>query len=317
MCANAKPDELLSQIPFIQQALLDWFAANGRDLPWRRTRDPYHILVSEVMLQQIQVTRAIPFYLTLIERFPRVRSLAEAPIAEVIRVWGDMGRYRRIGYLHRAAREIVDRFGGVVPSTVEELRSLPGIGPYAAGAIACFAFEQDVGFVDTNVRRVIGRIFGGADSLSEKEIGDLAARLVPIGRSWDWNQGLLDFGAMQCTARAPKCESCPLQVVCAAHPVANAAKATSAGKRRPMSLNRAYRGRVLAALRERDDGEAVALEALGQSVKPGFEPADLPWLYDVVSSLASDGLAMLSEDRPAYDVDGGDPSLLSVEVRLP
>lgn len=138
----------------IQERLLAWFAEHGRDLPWRQTRDPYRVLVSEVMLQQVQVARAIPFYEAFVARFPTVRALAEAPIAEVIRTWGDLGRYRRIAYLHRAAREIVERFDGVVPQDVDALRSLPGVGPYTAGAVACFAYEQDVGFVPQKPTRI-------------------------------------------------------------------------------------------------------------------------------------------------------------------
>src|SRR4051794_41141608 len=156
--ANSLDPDWISNV---NDGILTWFAENGRDLPWRHTRDPYRVLVAEIMLQQIQVSRAVPFYLAFLERFPTVQSLADAPIAEVIRIWGNLGRYRRIAFLHRAAQEIAERFGGIVPSTIEELRSLPGVGPYTAGAVACFAFEQDVGFVDTNVRRVVGRLVLG------------------------------------------------------------------------------------------------------------------------------------------------------------
>ena len=122
----------------IQTSLIAWYEANARDLPWRHTRDPYAILVSEIMLQQIQVSRAIPFYRAFLERFPTVQSLADASIADVIHVWGDLGRYRRITNLHATAKRIVADFGGAVPSDVAVLRSLPGIGPYTAGAVACF-----------------------------------------------------------------------------------------------------------------------------------------------------------------------------------
>ncbi|MEZ4572808.1 MAG: A/G-specific adenine glycosylase, partial [Thermomicrobiales bacterium] len=131
-----------------QRALLGWYRENARDLPWRRTQDPYRIMVSEIMLQQTQVDRVIPKYEAFLERFPTLEALADAPASEVIRAWAGLGYNRRALNLQRAARAVVEEFGGEMPRTVEELRSLPGIGPYTAGAIACFAFEQDVGFLD-------------------------------------------------------------------------------------------------------------------------------------------------------------------------
>ncbi len=177
--------------------MISWFREHRRDLPWRHTRDPYKILVSEVMLQQIQVKRAIPFYLAFLERFPTVRALAEAPIADAIRVWGELGRYRRVVSLHRTARIVVEEFGGEIPSDPEVLMKLPGIGPYTAGAVACFAFEKDVPFIDTNMRRVLHRLFFGVDvpapSVTEGEILSLAMTLVPPGRGWEWNQALMEL----------------------------------------------------------------------------------------------------------------------------
>ena len=126
--------------------MISWFEENGRDLPWRRTRDPWRVLVSEVMLQQIQVVRAIPFYERFLERFPSVEALANAPISDAIRVWGDLGRYRRVVNLHRTACIVMDEHGGEVPSDPAVLAKLPGIGPYTAGAVACFAYERDVAF---------------------------------------------------------------------------------------------------------------------------------------------------------------------------
>jgi A/G-specific adenine glycosylase len=313
-------------ISSVNDRVLIWFVDNGRDLPWRHTRDPYRVLVAEVMLQQIQVSRAVPFYLAFLERFPTVQALAEAPIADVIRVWADLGRYRRIAFLHRAAREIVERFDGVVPSTIEELRLLPGVGPYTAGAVVCFAYEQDEGFVDTNVRRVIGRLVLGTeptDSAGHRTVDELARRLVPLGRGWDWNQGLLDFGALHCTARRPKCDGCPLASMCAAFPVESTQETSStkgkAAAERFEGSNRFYRGRILATLRERsmgENGDGISLLELGSTVKPEFESTDLPWLYGVVNGLAKDGLAVIAEDAAVYDAGNtGEPDHLS--VRLP
>lgn len=145
----------------VRGALLSWFEERARDLPWRRTRDPWRVLVSEVMLQQIQVKRAVPFYERFLERFPTAEALATAPLAEAIRAWEDLGRYRRVVYLHKTARIVMEEHGGVIPSDPDELVKLPGIGPYTAGAVACFAFERDVAFLDTNMRRVLQRFFFG------------------------------------------------------------------------------------------------------------------------------------------------------------
>ena len=244
----------------MRDTLVSWFGKNGRDLPWRRTRDPWRVLVSEVMLQQIQVSRAIPFYERFLERFPTLESLAEAPLADAIRTWGDLGRYRRVVNLHRTARIVVDEHGGVIPSDPDVLVKLPGIGPYTAGAVACFAYEKDVPFFDTNMHRVLHRVFFGPDvpepAAKAKDVLGLAADLVPPGAGWTWNQAVMEFGALRCTARRPLCETCPLQNSCDAHPeilealagVPRAAKREGAA--RYEDSNRYLRGRVLAVLRK-------------------------------------------------------------------
>src|SRR5262245_31513758 len=191
-------------VSIFQPLLHDWFARSGRDLPWRRTRDPYRILVSEIMLQQIQVVRAIPFYETFVERFPTVAVLAGAPLAEAIRVWSDLGRYRRVVYLHRTARIVVEEHGGTIPWDVSVLRTLPGVGPYTAGAVACFAFELDVAFVDTNMKRVLHRVVLGPERsdrpVKDAELLGLAERLLPTSQAWSWNSALMDLGATVCKA---------------------------------------------------------------------------------------------------------------------
>jgi len=328
----------------IQDAVVGWFREHGRDLPWRRTRDPWPVLVAEVMLQQIQVARAIPFYGAFLARFPTPAALAAAPLAAAIHVWGDLGRYKRVVSLHRAARLIVERYGGEVPSDPAVLRTLPGVGPYTAGAVACFAFERDVAFLDTNIRRVLRRMFQGADvpssAAADKELATLAESVLPAGRGWDWNQGLMDLGATICTARGPGCERCPVRPWCRAHPavLASAAPAPAAdprpayryddfktGRARPLTGDgttraaaghRYYRGRVLAALRElpQEPGAAIPLADLGPRLRPDFAEADLPWLRGVVDSLAKDGLAV-AEERPSYDA-GCSPSE-EIRVKLP
>jgi A/G-specific adenine glycosylase len=267
----------------IQEALLSWFEENGRDLPWRRTRDPWRVLVSEVMLQQIQVKRAVPFYERFLARFPTVDALAEAPLAEAIWVWEDLGRYRRIVYLHKTARIVVEKYDGRVPSDPDELIRLPGIGPYTAGAVACFAYERDAVFLDTNMRRVLHRLFFGlkpATSATDKELLAIAKELAPPGHGWRWNQALMATGALICNARGPRCDECPLHEGCRAR-----MEASSVGWPRPQrepptyrygDSHRYYRGRVLAELREvsHAGSEGIALRELGRRVKPDFDERD-------------------------------------------
>lgn len=315
----------------VHDGLLGWFAANRRDLPWRRSRDPYRILVSEIMLQQTQVDRVLPYYAAFLSRFPTPEALAAAPTAEVIKAWAGLGYNRRAINLQRTARSVVDDLGGAFPRFVDGLRALPGVGPYTAGAIACFAFEQDVPFIDTNMRRVLHRLFVGVDvpkpTANDRIILDLAARALPPGRGWEWNQGLMEFGALQCTARRPACVVCPLQAECRAYPaiqsaIAGLPRGTRLKAEAPFAgSNRYYRGRVLAALRdlpEQDAASGIDLNRLGPQVREGFTDADVPWLYDVVTGLARDGLAHAAEESPAYDADPApltDPG--SVRVKLP
>lgn len=295
----------------VRDNLLAWWHVNRRDLPWRETRDPYRILVSEVMLQQTQVDRVMPYYARWLERFPTVGALATAPTAEVIRLWAGLGYNRRAVNLQRTARAVVDR-GGAFPEDVESLKALPGIGPYTAGAIACFAFEQDVPFIDTNMRRVLHRVFLGpelpAPMATERRITALAAEVIPPGDGWNWNQGLIEFGALQCTARKPLCVICPLQQMCRAWPdIQTAIAERPRGSTRANDVpfkesNRYFRGRVVDALRNHAEGE-LPLAELGPLVRPGFVDADVPWMIEVVRGLERDGLARIAEDAPAYRTD--------------
>jgi A/G-specific adenine glycosylase len=288
----------------LRAALMTWFEENGRDLPWRRTRDPWRVLVSEVMLQQIQVARAVPFYESFVARFPTPRALSEAPLSEAIRAWGELGRYRRVVSLHRTARILVEEHGGRVPPDPEVLVELPGVGPYTAGAVACFAFEKDAHFVDTNVRRVLHRLFFGAEvpepKVNEKQLLGLAEAMVPRSRAWLWGQAVIELGALRCKARKALCEDCPVGDLCAARPTISeamssrprAAKATHKYE----GSNRYYRGRALAALRE-GPPEGLTLRELGERLRECFGEADLPWLRGVVESLRKDGLAEIATDK--------------------
>ena len=206
-----------------QRRLLAWYREHGRDLPWRRTRAPYRILVSEIMLQQTQVDRVLPKYHEFLERYPTLECLARARVDEVRRVWYPLGYNIRPVRLHTIARETLSRYGGRLPDTEERLRALPGIGRYTAGAILSFAYGRDVPVLDTNVRRVLGRVFLGARRAAamrrEGAFWDLAAALVPRGHGYDWNQALMDFGATHCTPRKPRCGGCPMKGFCRSYPL--------------------------------------------------------------------------------------------------
>ncbi len=212
-----------------RRRLLAWYRTAARDLPWRRTRDPYAILVSEFMLQQTQVSRVLDFYGPFLRRYPTIQRLARARPLQVREAWEGLGYYRRAANLHRLAQEVVERFDGVVPAEVAELRELPGVGPYTAGAVACFAYERPAATVDTNVARVLGRVFGRK---GPKPLFALASRLQPrVGRrAYDFNQALMELGALVCTARSPRCPACPVRSLCRYFERASARSSRSRGR---------------------------------------------------------------------------------------
>ena len=214
----------LSTIRRFQRRLLAWYAGHGRDLPWRRTRHPYRVLVSEIMLQQTQVDRVVPKYREFLRHFPTIEKLAAAPVDAVRHLWYPLGYNIRPIRLHAIACESVARYAGRLPDREEALRQMPGIGRYTAGAILSFAYGQDTAVLDTNVRRVLGRVFLGPRRLArvrgQRIFWDLAAALVPRGRGYDFNQALMDFGATWCTPRKPRCAPCPMKRFCATYRVA-------------------------------------------------------------------------------------------------
>jgi len=196
-----------------RRRLLAWYRRAARDLPWRRTRDPYRVLVSEFMLQQTQVSRVLAFYPRFLRRYPSLKSLARARPAQVREAWDGLGYYRRAANLHRLAKTVVRDHAGALPSDPAALRELPGVGPYTAGAVAVFAYEKAVAAVDTNVARVLRRAFS---CLTAKDARTMAQLLQPRrGRTaWSFNQALMELGALVCTARAPKCGECPVNGLC-------------------------------------------------------------------------------------------------------
>ena len=211
-----------------RRRLLAWYRAHGRDLPWRRTDDPYHILVSEVMLQQTQVDRVLPKYHEWLQKYPSLAALASAPDAEVAEAWRPLGYNIRPRRLQTIARESVSRYGGELPSDEATLLSFKGIGAYTAGAIRSFAFGQRAAILDTNVARVLFRVFvarGNAKSHAmRRHLWTIAETVVPHKHVFDFNQALMDFGATVCVARTPRCGGCPMTKVCASFPKLHAAQ---------------------------------------------------------------------------------------------
>ena len=205
----------------VSRQVLAWYARHERDLPWRKTRNPYHIWVSEVMLQQTRVDTVIPYYHRFLSRFPTVEALASASVDDVLKVWENMGYYARARNLHGAAREIVGKFNGRIPDTWQGLTGLPGIGSYTAGAVLSMAYGQPVPAVDGNVKRILARLFAIHQPLdqtqAQKRVMDLVRDLLPEKDPGRFNQALMDLGSNICTPRKPKCPECPVRSFCEAY----------------------------------------------------------------------------------------------------
>jgi A/G-specific adenine glycosylase len=262
-------------------AVLAWGAHDLRDLPWRRERDPWRILVAEVMLQQTQVRRVVPKWTGFLERFPTPAACAAAPLSDVLVLWQGLGYPRRARNLRATAATVVERHGGALPDDLDALLALPGIGPYTARAVLAFAFERDVAVVDTNIARILARTAG--TRLTSKQAQDRADGLVPRGEGWLWNQVLMDLGAAICRP-VPACDRCPLTACawrCAGRPEPDPA-AGSAGvstRQAPFAgSDREARGRVL--------------RALSAGSRPRTEFA-----AGIVAGLVADGLVAVDGDR--------------------
>ncbi len=272
--------------PPVGLAVLAWGEAHRRDLPWRRTRDPWAVLVSELMLQQTQVTRVVPKYWAFLERFPTAEACAAAARADVVRAWDGLGYNRRAVHLHAAATAVTA--AGSFPSTLAGLQALPGVGPYTARAVLAYAFEADAAVVDTNVARVLARLQGRALRPAEAQAG--ADALLPPGRAWAWNQAMMDVGARCCRARQPCCDECPFASVCAwrlggavdPDPAIGSAH-VSGPQSRFVGSDRAGRGRLVKALRH---GPMPASDVAGAM---GW-PDDPQRAARVLDGLVADGL---------------------------
>lgn len=253
--------------PDARDAILRWYRRNGRSLPFRGTADPYAILVSEAMAQQTQAARAGESWIRFMERFPTVQALAAATPAEILRAWQGLGYNRRAINLQRAARQIVERHDGRVPDDLPSLLALPGVGPYTARAVAAIAFGRPMGAVDTNVRRVLGRIVAGdSAAIAASELQRLADAAVPAGEAAAWTHALMDVGAAVCRPRRPACASCPARKWCAFATGMRVAivDPTPEGPRLvPIaftSTSRWLRGRIVEQLRGAPDGAWIRID---------------------------------------------------------
>ena len=280
-----------------QVELEEWFADHGRDLPWRRTRDPWAIVVAELMLQQTQVDRVVDRWTRFLQRFPTVAACAAAPAADLIDEWAGLGYNRRALYLHRMAITVVEEHGGRFPTGLTALLALPGVGPYTARAIRVFADEQPDAVVDTNVARILARTEGRSLSLREAQVAADSA-VDRTGRDpWAWNQALLDVGAGWCRAKAPRCGSCPLRDRChwfdAGNPEPDPAQGSggvSGRQSRFEGSDRQGRGRLIDALRSGPVTTPDLAAVMGWPDDPGRA-------CRVADGVVADGLAVRTADR--------------------
>ncbi|NCO05199.1 MAG: A/G-specific adenine glycosylase [Candidatus Magasanikbacteria bacterium] len=252
----------------IRRRILDWYAIHQRDLPWRKTHDSYHILVSEVMLQQTQVGRVIEKYHEFLTRFPTIDVLARARASSVIKTWKGLGYNRRALFLQKTARAVVREHGGNFPRTLEELKKLPGVGDYTARAILSFAFEQSVPMMDTNHRRFYQRVFFGLAQKNDSELLVEAEYIFPKKYVYDWNQALMDFGPLVCLTRKPRCVDCPVRKYCVASPSIMEQETQNIEQKKHKKkipfhdTDRYVRGRIIDYLREQSVGNTVQIQTL-------------------------------------------------------
>jgi len=280
----------LTHADFITAALLGWGSGELRDLPWRRTSDPWLVMVSEVMLQQTSVGRVLPKYEAFVAAFPAPQHLADAPLGQALELWQGLGYPRRCRNLRDAASVIVQEHDNVVPRSLSELMALPGIGPYTARAILAFAFQQDVAVVDVNVSRVLSRLHGAP--LRARELQSMADSLVPDGLSWDWNQVIMEFGGRVCIARSPHCDSCPLRPWCVFGSQSDSKCNTdparlSAGVSKPQPTfkgsDRQIRGQILKSVLRQDHETDLLIADMGVEF-------DVDRIRTLVSALVAEGL---------------------------
>ncbi|MHB1289531.1 HhH-GPD family protein [Georgenia sp.] len=303
---SSPPTARVAHLTAAHEAVLAWYDTHARDLPWRRPRtSPWAVLVSEVMLQQTPVVRVEPAWRAWMDRWPMPADLATARPADVLRAWDRLGYPRRALRLQECARVVVEQHDGEVPGTVEALLALPGVGTYTASAVAAFAFGRRAVVLDTNVRRVLGRALQGqalpAPSLGRAERDRAETYLPqPVAESVRWNVGVMELGALVCTARSPRCDVCPLVTACAWRRAGRPGDEHAAGRRSQAwrGTDRQVRGRIMAHLRALPDGARCTGPDLLAAGADGADPAALPDPTQparALDSLLADGLVVSLE----------------------
>ena len=279
-----------------QTALIEWYENDHRNFPWRETDDPYAILVSEVMSQQTQLDRVVEAWGAFLDEWPTVESLARAARSDVVAFWSahSLGYNNRAKYLHEAAGQVVDDYGGEFPETPDELQALMGVGPYTANAVASFAFNTGDAVVDTNVSRVLYRAFDVPDDDTEFE--RVASELMPDGRSRIWNNAIMELGATAC-GKTPDCDTagCPWRAWCSAYESGDFTAPDVPTQPSFEGSRRQFRGRVIRVLGERDE---MALDSLGHRIRVDYTPDGeygREWLRELVADLADDGLLSVDD----------------------
>jgi A/G-specific adenine glycosylase len=282
----------------VRTALVEWYEADHRDYPWRRTTDPYEILVSEVMSQQTQLDRVVAAWEAFLDRWPTVEALADADRSEVVGFWSDqrLGYNNRARYLHEAAGQIVEDHGGAFPETPDELRALMGVGPYTANAVASFAFNDGDAVVDTNVKRVLYRAFPGMHTADDSDYESVANALMPPGESRIWNNAIMELGGVACE-KTPRCdeEGCPWREWCHAYRTGDFTAPDVPTQPSFEGSRRQFRGRIVRLLGEHDE---MDLDTLGHRIRVDYAPDGehgREWLRDLLSDLAADGLVRIEE----------------------
>ena len=300
------------KIKNLHRILLRWYRKNGRKLPWRSTTDSYPILVSEIMLQQTQASRVAEKFAQFLKRFPILQTLAKASKADVVRARQGMGYNNRAIRLRELARIVVEKHSAELPSDIQELQTLPGVGRYTGHAVACFAYGRRVPVVDVNIRRVLSRVMWKMKHpsaiKSEKEIWNIAKRILP-GKPFEWNQALMDLGATICTSRRPSCSSCPIRSSCRSQHIGmRIYNGSRNGKKQLQEPSydgiprRIWRGKIIEELRRvKVDGKTSLLN-LGKSIKRDFKRDEISWLKNVIRELEHDGLLSIRTHSPGMVV---------------